>query len=153
MNLIELDNVHNSVFRVERNGSIWWLRTLKDNSFSNLTNESDGYGYEWLNDFIDDIIDNVDYITSSPMFVLYDISDNNIMCANHTVETEIFDSIEDVKTFFKSFRYKGIVVYLIQRHVTFDIKNQSCGCQYKIRYKEFEDVARYRGVKLNEIME
>jgi len=160
MNFNDLDKINSHIHRVEKIGDLNWLKVFRENCSTNIYNtEAPGYDAEneWLSEFISPIIDNVDFIISSPTALIYSLEKTNqgydLNSEAISVDNKDFENINDFCNFIKSFKYKGILLYTIQRFVKFDIHDNTCQCKYRVRYKEFEDVARYRGVKLNEIIE
>ena len=154
-----LDDVKNdfetALHRVENEGSLKWLEELANNCANAGIGNSNveiatRSPAKWLPDLIPDIIENVDYVTISPIFELKSIENGQVCVRSVKVSGgEIFfDTIQDVKDFLKSKKYKMIALYTIANHV--DLKAMKS--YFRIRHAEWEDVRSQRNKKIDEIM-
>lgn len=152
MDFTKLDSVYLYLHEVTRYPSLWWLKILKENSHSNIEEKS-GYDGEWLGAFMDDIVNNVDYISTAPMIELSKIVGNDIKPSQEqiTMVNDMFDTRDEVKEFFQSFKNKGLILYSISRVATIN-KDDTFNLRYNVRYKEYEDPSKYRKKKLNELI-
>lgn len=152
------------LYKVSRFPNIDWLKQLRDNSSTFVSCETgDPYGkgmvYEaesdaWLGDLVEDIIQNIDYITCAPRTETYHIEPDGtiksmVLDAKNDFE---FKGIEELKEYIKTLKYKGIMLYSIQCSVIFGIQKGTCESHFKIRYAEYEDIKATRDRKLDELI-
>ena len=145
-------------YTVQNNGSLKWLTQLSETcSTVGIINENNNnvevatYDPEkWLPELIPYIIENVDYVTASPTFEMSTIENGKLYSTARRVSGgKTFNTIEEVKDFLKSKKYKIIALYYIINHVDLETLKKS----YIVRYAEWEDVKLVRKGKLKEIMD
>lgn len=149
----------NSVIRVDRLNvvalSLLYENSLRmgtdngGNVFNSNVETATQHPSKYMDSLVECIIDNVSFITKSPIFNLTEFKNGQLIQNTHHCEYATFNDIDSLKLFIKeNGEFSILVLFSIIKYVDLD----KLKAFWHIKYKMIEDLERKRDKKIDVIL-
>lgn len=149
----------NTVVKVERLNvtalSLLYENSLRMGDTSNTLNSNSNvetatqHPSKYMDMLVECILDNVSYITKSPVFYLVEFRNGDLIQSTHHCENNTFEDLDSLKLFLKeNGQFSILVLFSIIKYVDLDKLKPF----WHIKYKSIEDLEKKRDKKIDVIL-